>query len=279
MKTLGLIFLLAITMPWAWAEEDCFFCGILNLPSRIFPRPAVRDIQRVVEPLVDIQTPPLRRNSAAEYCRRDEDLVDTVVFHHSGGPSTQTITTINDGHVNRESNGRPWLMIGYHYAINSPYSGSRGSTTVSQGRPFNISGAHLGSDSYSNLSTSTRRLLTQDSNLECGVQGRRFSTPDDRFRNGKGKANYTTVGVVVIGNYAQVAPDNPGGYRRGRPRYPSSSALETAGRLACEIQRRHPRVTNISWHNAYKSTDCPGTIRQRIQQIKDVARRFGCTFN
>lgn len=271
--------MILIVMPSASADDDCFFCGILNLPSRIFPRPEVSDIQKVVEPLVTIQTPSLRRNTAAEYCRRNEDLVDTVVFHHSGGPSSQTISDINDGHVNRESNGDPWLMIGYHYAINAPYQGSRGSTSVSQGRPFNIAGAHLGSTSYSSLSTTGRNLLNQNNNIQCGVQGRRFTTPTDRFQNGKGKSNYTTVGVVIIGNYAQVAPHNPGGYRRGSPRYPSASALDTAGRLACEIQRRHPRVTKISWHSAYKSTDCPGTVKERIQQIKNVARRFGCTFN
>lgn len=260
--------------------DDCFFCGITELPSRLFPRPAIRDIQKVVTPLIDIQTPAVRRNPAAKFCRRNESVVDTIVFHHSASTNTQTVHDINQAHINRYSPGDPWLMIGYHYVISAPYPGARGTASVTQGRPFNIAGAHVGSDRYMSASSATANLLRLNDGVQCGVQGQRFTIPDDRFNSrGQVKGNYTTIGVVFSGNYSPRSSSNPDGYRGRQVRYLSPAGIESAGRLACELQRRHPRLTKISWHSALQQTDCPGSIRQRIQNIKQVAARFGCTFN
>ena len=280
MKTRVLILITLLLCPLGAMSEDCFLCPVMNIAKSIFPNPPTADIRRVVAPLVTIQTPALARNPSAEYCVRNESLVDTIVFHHSGGPAGQTVEALNSGHVERQSGGNAWLMMGYHYAISAPYPGVRGSGTVSQGRPFNISGAHVGTGIYANTSTATANLLRQNANIRCGRRGGRFVTPSDRFNaSGQAKGNYTTVGVVLIGNYSVRTASNPDGYPPGQVRYPSEAAIDTAGRLACELQRRHPRITRITWHSSYHSTDCPGTVRNRIQEIKNSAARFGCRFN
>lgn len=259
--------------------QDCVHCAALDTFARLLPSPLAAPLRKLMEPLIPIEQPVLRTNPAAKQCYRNESMVDTIVFHHSSSSPAQSIQTINEGHLNRYSPGDPWHMIGYHYTINAPYAGTSGAIKVSQGRPFNLSGAHVGSDSYASMSTSTRDLLAKNNSVVCGSPGRPYAVPDDRFNaQGQGKGNYTTVGVVIIGNYAQRSASNISGYPVGKPRYPSDATIEAAGKLACELQRRHPRITKMSWHNAWKQTACPGTVKARIEQIKVVARRFGCTF-
>lgn len=265
--------------PLITQARDCVTCTPYNAARRLLPAPLTSDLRRVVAPLVTIQTPNLRRRAGAEECRRNVNVADTIVFHHSDTPPSETIEGINDAHLNRYSPRDPWLMIGYHYAIRGPYAGGTGGSQVYRGRPMNIAGAHAGSDSYRSVSTATRNLLRQENAVQCGVAGGRFTSAADRFQGNRAKANYTTVGVVIIGNYAPLDAQNPGGYPRGRVRYPSSAVIENAGRLACELQRRYPRLTRISYHSAYNYTECPGTIRERIENIKAVAARFGCSFN
>jgi len=284
MKYLFVILALIVVGPAAAQWGDCIICPLMDPLRFARPNPPIRNITRVVAPLVNIETPALTRNSRASYCLRNENLVDTIVFHHSGGPSTSSVTDINSGHVEHVSGRDPWLMTGYHYSINSRYGdGSpqdRAVTArVSAARPFNITGAHVGTDIFASVSPQTATLLRQNSSIRCGVRGTTFTTPDDRFNAaGQAKGNYTTVGVVIIGNYSQRSSSNDDGYAPGRPRYPSASTIDLAGRLACELQRRHPRITKIRAHSSFHSTECPGTIAQRLQEIKNSARRFGCTF-
>lgn len=278
MKKVLLLLLLAHALPVS--AKDCVQCVTAPSWLTIFNPFSLPNVPRP-EPLIDIRTPALTRDSGASYCRRNPEVVDTIVFHHTQTPSTSTVQDINDMHLDRGSAADPWLMIGYHYTINAPYPGGTIPTpVVNQGRPFNISGSHAGTNIFRPAGAETRRLMAEDGAMRCGRATGPLSEATDKFDSaGRVKANYNTVAIALIGNYAKRTSENPGGWRAGSPRYPSAATIEMAGKLACELQRQHPRLTTIKWHSFYNSTDCPGLVKDRIPQIKAVAARFGCTFN
>jgi len=232
------------------------------------------------ESLIPIETVDLRRSPRAIFCRRSLQVVDTVVFHHTETPVNTTTEEINQMHLNRGTATDPWLMIGYHFTIHAPYPTQRGTGRVTQGRPLDLVGAHAGSDAYKAVSAETVKLLQDPANVQCGPAEGPLTTATDTFNaSGDVKANVNTVGIAVIGNYAQYHPQtNPSGYPRGRPRWPTASLIDMAARLSCQLQRENPRITKIYWHNYYKPTSCPGLIRERVAQIKAAARGYGCVF-
>lgn len=279
MKTL-LIALVLSWAPWAWADRyQCTDC-MAEIPGQPLGPHFFSSYLPYEQPLLTINTPSLSRDARAKVCTRNDNVVDTVVFHHSDTPVSATVYDLNDAHLNRSSAGDPWYMLAYHYVINTSYSGQNNvATQVSQGRPFNITGAHAGHLVYHAASAETVTALRQPNAVVCHVGNAPMRPASDIFRNGQALANYNTVGVVVVGNYARYSADNPQGYPRNQPRYMSSAGVEAAGRLICQLQRQHPRIRNVSWHRAYKPTACPGNIISQIEAIKNVARRLGCSFN
>jgi hypothetical protein len=277
MKTVTLLLLLTLSLPLH--AKDCAQC--ISIPPWLtifnpFALPAVPD----PEPLIQINTPTLPRDPGAKYCRRDPQVVDTIVFHHTETTSLRTVQDINNMHLDRGTANDPWLMIGYHYTINAPYPGNTNpAPSVNQGRPFDLAGSHAGSDVFKPASAETKRLMARAGAMRCGPANGPLAEADDKFNAaGNVKANYNTVAIAVIGNYARRSSSNPNGYT-GSPRYPSAQTIDMAARLACQLQRENPRLTEIKWHNYYKATSCPGLIKNRIAQIKQAAARYGCTFN
>jgi hypothetical protein len=269
-----LVLVLLVTA--AAAAEDCVNCQTPHLPS-------VLDDAEVptIPDLVTIRTPLLERNPRATYCTRADDVADTIVFHHSATDSSETIQQLNERHLD-EGGSDPWLMLGYHYTINAPYRNERApALQVSQGRPLNIVGSHAGTNVYRPVSASTRTVLARRDSLLCSNSRGRWAPPSAayRLRRDTARANLNTIGVVIIGNYAPLSLTNFDGYDPANPRWPTESVIDTAARLACQIQRRHPRVTKLTSHSEYQSTLCPGLIQQRVGQIRDAARRYGCEFN
>ena len=278
MKNALLFFLLV--QSFSVSAQDCAHCTTLPNWLTIFNPYSLPNVPEP-DPLIEIRTPTLPRDAGATYCRRNTDVVDTIVFHHTQTRSGATVQDINEMQLDRGTADDPWLMIGYHYTINSPYAGATvPAPSVNQGRPFDISGSHAGSDVFKPASAETKRLMGLDGAMRCGTATGVLTEADDKFNDaGNVKANYNTVAIAVIGNYAKRTSENTGGYPANRPRYPSVATIEIAGKLACELQRKYPRLKEIKWHNYYKSTDCPGLVKDRIPQIKAVAARFGCTFN
>jgi len=277
MKKVLLLLMVALANPVS--AKDCEHC--VNLPPwlTIFNPFSLPNVPEPL-PLIEIRTPTLPRDAGASYCRRNTEVVDTIVFHHTQTSSTTTVQGINNMHLDRGSADDPWLMIGYHYTINSPYAGGTiPAPVVNQGRPFDLAGSHAGTNAFRAANAETRRLMSQEGAMRCGPANGPLAEAEDKFRNGLVKANYNTVAIALIGNYAKRTSENPGGYPYNRPRYPSQSTIEMAGKLACELQRKHPRLQTIKWHSYYNATDCPGLVKDRIPQIKAVAARFGCTFN
>lgn len=246
---------------------------------------AIPEVPGVTTPLINIETPVLERNPKASYCKRSTDLIDTLVFHHSESPPTETIQQINAFHLTRGTADDPWYMIAYHYAITAPYPGQKNpKAKVEKGRPDDLIGAHAGSDAYITPSAETKTLM--EKNIpQCGKDGGVFKpfgseAPfDPLFRtDGKTKANNTTIAVVVIGNYSPFSRTNPNGYPRGKIRYPTEDTLLMSAKLACQLQKQYPRMKTIKWHNFYKSTSCPGTVKQKIGRIVELAKGLGCEF-
>lgn len=230
--------------------------------------------------LIPVETIPYDRNEEASYCRLDPLLFDTIVFHHTQTTSTTTAKEINQMHLNRGSPNDPWLMIGYHYVINASYErGPRVNIRVTQGRELSIAGSHAGSLAFSQISPDVRASLESDNSVLCGKRNAPLQIPGDKFNSqGLAKTNYHTIAVAIIGNYAPRNRDNPGGYPPSNPRYPSLDTIEASARLACQLQMKMPRIKKLSFHGFYRPTSCPGLIEERLRQIRDKVKEYGCVF-
>ncbi len=251
--------------------EDCYNC---ERPQR-FSAPVVNPWP--IE-YVTINKVPFERNNKASFCRRPVEMVDTIVLHHSETPSTTTPEDINRLHLSRGTPEDPWYMIAYSYNINSPYSGaSTPKARVTEGRPMELVGAHAGSEAFVPMDESQKKMW-DDGLITCGKENQEFKVNPSMIRDGKIKANVTTIGVVVIGNYAPFSRTNPNGYHRNRPRYPTKSTQDLIARLSCQLQKKYPKITNIKWHNYYNATSCPGSIKEYISKIISQTRKYGCDF-
>jgi hypothetical protein len=171
-------------------------------------------------------------------------------------------------------------MVAYTFQVNTPYAGNKNpKPRITEGRPLDIVGAHAGSQAFVPMNPEQKRIW-DEGQITCGVEGGNFNV-DPKQLNSKGyiKANVTTIGVDVIGNYAPFSRDNPDGYRRSSPRNPSENTLDMLARLSCQLQKKYPRMTKLRWHNFYHTTSCPGTIKEFVPAIRDLAKGYGCTFN
>lgn len=257
-------------------------------------------------------------NYEGSYCERDLNLVDTAVIHHTATSNQFTPQDVHNTQVaahenDRDSSGNPdpWYMIAYNYAITADYNGTN--STVYQGRPTTLKGAHAGG--YVNLDQldPSVRTLAENYSFKCGyntdhdanhVIDRRDYKTERKYarelREGYISANMTTVGVSVIGNYM---PDmirrrsggyeaNPSGYPRNQgTRYPTDASLKKVGELICKLKKEtHPHLRKITDHNFIKikkqiadgtataGTCCPGTVYYRMQKIRDFAME-ACNFS
>lgn len=222
------------------------------------------------------------KNANAEYCLRSMLIADTIVFHHSASPETDTAETINSYHLQRGTAHKPWHMIAYHFAINSAYEGSPGnfSTQVSRGRPEEMIGAHAGVDAFTNTLTPAQKEVIEKTGINCGKMGGTFSPKTDIFNpQGKTKINNTSIGIVFIGNYSPFSANNPSGFPVNRPRFPAFDSLELAARLICHLQKSNPGLKKITYHGKFRQTSCPGLVKDKLTIIKNIAEKYGCAFN
>jgi hypothetical protein len=253
------------------AAQDCIHCG---RPSQANLNPREWPIEYITVKKIDYE-----RNHKASFCKRPIDMVDTIVLHHSETPSTDTPERINEFHLDRGTAADPWYMIAYSYVINSAYPGSKTpATKVTEGRPLDIVGAHAGSDVFVPMDAQQKKMF-DDGKITCGTENSSFKPDPTLVKNGKIKANVTTIGLVVIGNYSPFSSSNPNGYRSKNPRFPTKATQDAIARMSCQLQKKHPRMKTIKWHNFYHPTSCPGTIKNYLGQIKLLARNYGCEFN
>jgi hypothetical protein len=261
------LFFIYVLSSWASAN-DCYLC---LRPFPLTPKVPESPIQ-----LVDIEKIDYPRNEQANYCKRPVEMIDTIVLHHSASSPTTPPERINDYHLERENNS--WLMIGYSFVINSPYPGSIINThRVAEGRPLDIVGAHASEGTVE--MDAEQQTLWDEGKITCGNDSTGFKVGSHLVINKKIKVNVTSIGVLVAGNYSPFSKKNPGGYTGNDPVYPSAETLDLTARTACQLQYKYPRIKNIKWHSFYSGSLCPGTIKDTVDQIKTLARKYGCEFN
>ncbi|MFZ4713739.1 MAG: peptidoglycan recognition family protein [Bacteriovoracaceae bacterium] len=226
-----------------------------------------------------IGKPTLKRNPKAELCKRDTGMIDTIVFHHTATSPNQTITNINNYQLTQGGDD-PWLMIAYHFTISGAYPGEKTpAANIQAGRPVEIIGSHTGKGTYATPSAEATKVI-KDNPPTCGKEGGKFVLDKKLYGpDGRSRANASTIGVVIIGNYAPYSSKNETGYKKNKPRYPTEDMLIQAAKLSCEIQRQYPSVKFIKWHDFYKPTGCPGTVEQKIPRIVELTKGYGCDFS
>jgi hypothetical protein len=263
--------LLLLLLPILGVAKDCYNCVPLFNYAPDVPEWPIEYSK--------IEKVDYERNPKASFCKRPVEIVDTIVLHHSETPSTDTPERINEFHLERGTPDDPWYMIAYTYVINSPYAGgSVPRARVTEGRPLDIVGAHAGSSVFIPMNADQKKMW-DDGKVICGKENGDFKVDSTMVQNGKIKANITTIGLVVIGNYSPFSKTNPNGYPKKKPRYPTKQTQDMIARMSCQLQKKYPAMKNIKWHNYYHSTSCPGTIKDYIGQIKALARNYGCEFN
>ncbi len=266
------ILILSLLMSGLSFSQDCVNCPQEN------PWPQPQTPEWVIE-YTKIEKVNYKRNSKASFCKRPAEMVDTIVLHHSEGASTDTAVKINDFHLTRGTPQDPWYMIAYSYAINSPYpGGSVPAKKVTEGRPLDLVGAHAGSNVFVPMDSSQKKLW-DEGKITCGKENEEFKVDPTLVVNDTIKANVTTIGLVVIGNYAPFSKLNPNGFSARKPRYPTKDTQDLIARLSCQLQKKYPNMKMIKWHSYYHATTCPGTIKNYLSQIRELTRKYGCEFN
>src|SRR5665647_2028464 len=156
--------------------------------------------------LIKIHKEEYVRNRNASFCTRPTDMLDTVVLHHSETLPTDTAQDMNSYHLNRGTEADPWYMVAYSYVINSPYAkSSNPEPKVTEGRPLDIVGAHAGTSAFVTMNAE-QLAMWNDGKITCGKENTEFKVDPILLSKGKIKANVTTLGVVIVGNYAPFSP-------------------------------------------------------------------------
>ncbi len=265
-----LVFIFSLSSTLAVGQIDCVNCP----PLSSVPLPTVT-LPEVLPSLIDIKKVSYQRRSSVKHCKRPIDLVDTIVLHHSESSSQNSPQRINSYHLDRG-----WYMGGYTYLVNSPYRGeSTPASVVTEGRPPELVGAHAGTDAYVPMRPKDKDAWNAGQIL-CGVEGGQFS-PDSaelirtKIVGGQRveymKANVTTIGVSVIGQYFGNAPRFQ----------PTSNTLDMIAKLICRLQKENPNMVNLRVHNNYHPTDCPGNLGKasNLSYIVQKAQSYGCNFS
>jgi hypothetical protein len=273
--------------------DDGSFCSVPDL-SAFLPEVNLPIVPE--EDLIEIKKNNFKRNKNASFCTRPLDMIDTIVIHHSDTGPTNTADDMNTYHLNRvsyktndagafirDSRGRkikdPWYMVGYSYIVNSAYAGSlQPKPLVTEGRPLEIVGSHAGSSAFTKMDDDQKRMW-ETGKVQCGKEGGPFKVDQNQSSDGNIKANISSIGVVVIGNYAIKSSANPGGYPPSKPRDPTLQTVDMLARLACQLQKKNPRMKSIKWHSSYTKTICPGNLKNHVDQMKSLAKGYGCEFN
>lgn len=211
------------------------------------------------------------RNADVEFCRRPIEMVDTIVLHHSATTPARDPSYLNGMHLDEG-----YHMIGYSFVISSPYPGhDHPVSRITAGRPLEFVGSHAGSDVYLPM-TPAQKKMWDDKKVRCGKIGTEFSVNSRYEKNGKILANVSTIGVVVVGNYAPATITNINGYVLNRQ--PTQQTLMSIAKLSCQLQKKHPTIKKLSWHGSYRKTLCPGDLKKYMSQIKNLTKSLGCAF-
>lgn len=309
-------FLLGLIALRAWGHDSCSPTIVDGLHQRL--QDMLAPIQNLLLPQLDITPMNWPMNpSTQQLCRRDPELVDTIVIHHTATAPNTPLELINRNEWNMGTRADPGAMVAYHYLVQAPYESEAGEPAewsqsidshVTQGRSFDLVGAHAGAQSYVPLPRSTQeealRRLKDPGSILCGKPQQNDEgqvslmdpvRPEDvKLKNlrrnrldaqGRAFTNFTSIGIAVVGYYAYDPKGELAGTDRNPKhwRKPSKETYRLLARLVCQIQREHPNVKRMLLHKSVRGPEgtlCPGSIS--VEEIKTVIntsyRWAGCSF-
>lgn len=261
----------------------------LNTTERpAIPVPPPHDTRDEVEKLkivkIDYDVNP---DPKATYCERDPNMINTLVIHHTGEGKEVGPELINEGHIGRSTDGKPWYMVAYNYLVSErDYGGTSENPSIIQGRPPEMKGAHAGG--YTRKLSKKRKEELKRYSIKCGRDDHFVETNMSKeFLNGRISGNITSLGIAVLGNYEQKYRATIGGVTiirnasgKNKVTYPNSAVIAKVAELACKLQRQYPNIKRIVPHSYFKATNCPGSIIAKLQKITNLANSYdGCHFN
>lgn len=213
------------------------------------------------------------RNFNVSYCVRKLDVINKIIIHHTASFPTASPEVINQWHI--QSGTRH--MVSYHYLIQGGYASNQNSEAtlpikIYQGRPLNMVGAHAGSKSYVDPTSEQKKTL-KNNPLMCYLNKKKVQD-NSMFKNNKVKTNVTSIGIAIIGNYAPFSQRNPS----GGDNMVDDDLLTEVAKLSCYLQKKYPAINQIQGHQNVAKTQCPGSLENKIDQIKRYANKYGCDF-
>jgi hypothetical protein len=206
------------------------------------------------------------------FCHVRDDAIVGIVIHHSATSNKLSEEELNEMHLATDFD-----MIGYHFTV----SHRNNSIEVHEGRPRSIEGSHAGHKRRINIKDSDMLNLYQNENmLSCNHQHDDtnivFNQKMD-MNGARALANYTTKGIVVLGNYEPFSATNITGYDPASPPVVDSSIIQAVATTVCELKRQYKNLRYIYGHRDIQDTVCPGRILYpRIADIINAAKSMGC---
>lgn len=265
----GLLLLLLLTPISTYADEENF----VEISESLYESQKINQDP----PLIKIKPVKYPTREVATYCIRPPEIVDTIVFHHSETRNSDTPLRINEYHLDRGTPTDPWYMVAYSYLLTAPYlaASKDPKSEAFFGRPLKFVGAHAGSGIYVPMDENQKRIW-ESGEVKCGHTNEWVYDPS-LVKDGKIKANVTTIGVVIIGNYAPGGPSNPNGSGK-LGRTPTANLIDMFARLSCQLQKENPNMKRLAYHDQYHRTSCPGTLKNYMKTIQAKAKGYGCDF-
>ncbi len=255
-----------------------------------------KDLLKRTAPIIELTSKPnipvyllnylVNDNIKATYCKRNPNLISMITIHHTYTTKETTPLEVNEYHIdNPDYADDPWYMIGYNYIISETFAGATStSPKVFQGRPPEMQGAHTGGNKVPLTQEQTQYM--QNEMIECGNKYIGFKAKnilEMAAKDGGVKGNLISYGISIIGNfdYREHTIGNTiitGGLPPGVPSEPNENTIEAAAKLACDLQKKNPRIKTIVPHSYWKKTYCPGKLTDHLHKMASIAKELGCQF-
>jgi hypothetical protein len=218
--------------------------------------------------------------------------------------------SIHRGHIDRTTDNDAWYMVGYNYLVSLGGNGSSiKNPAIIKGRDSNFRGAHAGGytlplsideieklmDTFqfynckevldANSSTFPVSQIQKKNICDEGVENRRSSNDYNCGalasniaavqNNGSISGNMNSIGVAVMGNFSKHSGKNFMGEKLYNSKTLNVSQVKSTlvpklVELINALKIDYPGIKKIVPHSYFKSTECPGTIRNVLSEVAQI---------